>query len=384
MVMYAQDVYQDVSETFPPKFIFKTAPEMGPVQSSMLTTETKILTSIVKKKLQQVSDKADSFEDIQSVFNSDLQIIVKLKQIDNKTVKKMICTRGSSIFDFFNDPSIKTITAVRYWIARSLVTDPQILRVTGLDNPDTIGDFITISARNIKHYASMLAWDRAEGEDVADIAVIQYPTAESPYIKLHHVQLSVWLKELAMPGGIIKEEETGLLGRFETFVYEPVKTNISSLAKSTKEQALEDFHRSVVRDSIGRGTQMSPSKRVKPEPEVDSETEWDILADEHPRAPVGYTRLPSHPPEVQHVEEDRHAWAAQPDFGKKKHASPRTASFPATIQGIISHVSTGIKFPSTYHRPNSECVPLQHAANHDTSIDAHSLPPLSVVSRRRR
>lgn len=71
------------------------------------------MVGVANKKLADNMPKFQTFEDVQGMFNANLQVVLKLKE-GHTNIPEMLSLRERSFFDFKPDGNAKAIPQVAY------------------------------------------------------------------------------------------------------------------------------------------------------------------------------------------------------------------------------------------------------------------------------
>lgn len=72
------------------------------------------MVGVVNKKLADAMPNFKTFDDVQGMFNANLQIVLKLKEAPSNVIPDMLALRDRSFFDFKPGGNVKAIPHVAY------------------------------------------------------------------------------------------------------------------------------------------------------------------------------------------------------------------------------------------------------------------------------
>ncbi|KAJ3834784.1 hypothetical protein EV361DRAFT_934638 [Lentinula raphanica] len=227
----------------PVKFECKLAPTFPNKETiDKVSDNTKVMVAAANKRLQSSLPEITKFQDVQGLFNASLQILMSPKGQAEERIKTFT-TEDKSFFDFNNSegPSQASVASIHNWISTELLSDPGILAASGLDSIKTIRGLITISKSNFD-----LISNKVQDETlVADVGILTYPSEGDETVRLSNIKIYVWIKEVNIGHGTIRQYEVGLRGNYFCQAYEANVEGIANLKPTTVTNAVTEYEKFV-------------------------------------------------------------------------------------------------------------------------------------------
>ncbi|KAG7090538.1 hypothetical protein E1B28_009647 [Marasmius oreades] len=196
-----------------------------------VSDNTKVMVAVTNKVLYTSLPGKTKFQDVQGIFNANLQTVLSPKGVAEQQ-HKTFTTQDKALFDFktSDGPSEASVALIQNWVSTELLTDPHVLITSGLDNAKTIRGLITISKSNFDLFSNKVQHESL----VADIGFLEYPSTKNETIRISNIKIYVWIKEVKVGLGAIQNYEVGLRGSYFCQSYEPNTEGIVSGSETSE------------------------------------------------------------------------------------------------------------------------------------------------------